>query len=77
MNGFSYVKGNTDHTAVPLGGSYVREKDGEPASLLCDADYPVAAECKICHGRIRLGRVMQMDWRHAPVEAAVIGGDAA
>lgn len=70
MNGFSYVKGNTEHTAVPLGGSYVTEEHGTPASLLRDADYPVVAECKICHGRIRLGQVMQMEWRHAAAAAA-------
>lgn len=71
MNSFiSYDKGNTGHTPIPLGGSFTREQDGEPASLLCDADYPVAGECKICHGKIRLARVMQMDWRHAPVPTA-------
>ena len=66
MNGFSYVRGRTEHTAIPLAGSYVTEKGGEPASLLRDSDYPVVAECKICSGRIRLGQVLQMDWRHVP-----------
>lgn len=70
MNGFSYVKGRTEHTAVPLAGSYVTEKSGEPASLLRDSDYPVVAECKICRGRIRLGQVMQMDWRHVTAGSA-------
>jgi hypothetical protein len=70
VNGFSYLKGNTEHTAIPL-GPFTREQDGEPASLLCDADYPVAGECKICHGPIRLARVMQMDWRHAPAAAEI------
>lgn len=61
----------------PWRASYVTEEGGEPASLLRDSDYPVVAECKICHRRIRLGQVMHMDWRHAPLQTAVTGSDAA
>jgi hypothetical protein len=77
VSGFSYVGGNTGHPTFPLKGSYVRESDSEPASLLEDSDYPVAAECKICRGRIRLDALMQWEWRHAPAVTAVTGGDAA
>jgi hypothetical protein len=73
--GFSYVAGNTGHAAIPLGGSYVTKKGDLSASLMRDSDYPIVAECKVCHGRIRLGQVLQMEWQHAPV-TAVTSGDA-
>jgi hypothetical protein len=76
-SGFSYVEGNTGHTAIPLAGSYVTEKGGVPASRPRDSDYPVAAECKICHIRLRLGHAMQMSWRHTPLQTTAAGGDAA
>jgi hypothetical protein len=53
-----------------------RESDGEAASLLDEADYPVIAECKFCGGRIRLGNLMQWEWRHAPAVTFAPGGDA-
>ena len=59
---------NTAHTAVPVAGTYVREADGEHASLTDGADYPVSAECRICRGHIRLGMLVQMDWEHAPAQ---------
>lgn len=69
MSGFTYTpKDDAGHTAVPLGGSYVRVKDGQPANLLEESDYPVAARCKICDGRITLDQLRQMEWRHAPAE---------
>ena len=43
------------------------EADGKPATLTDGADYPVSGECKICHGRIRLGHLMQWEWQHAPI----------
>ena len=58
----------TGHTATPKGGSYVREADGEPASLTNAADYPVIAECKVCRGRIRLRMLIQMEWEHASAQ---------
>jgi hypothetical protein len=64
----SCLAGNTGHTATPVDGTYVREADGEPASLINDADYPVGAECKVCHGRIRLRILVQMEWEHAPAQ---------
>jgi hypothetical protein len=73
----AYLTGKNDHTPVPVGGTYKRETDGKPASLTDGADYPVTAECKICHGRIRLGHLMQWEWQHAPAPVAVSGGDAA
>ncbi len=76
--GFAYVTGDTEHTAIPLDGSYLREADGKPASLTNGADYPVTAECRVCHGRIRLGHLMQWEWLHAPaVTVAARGGEAA
>jgi hypothetical protein len=62
----SYLAGHAGHAATPVGGTYVREKDGERASLANGADYPVSAVCKICCGRIRLRMLVQMDWEHAP-----------
>ena len=76
-SGFSYVRGNTGHSATPLAGSYVTEKTGEPATLVRYSDYPVIAACRVCHGRIRLGQLTQADWQHAPLHAAAAGGDAA
>ena len=73
----SYLTKGNPHSPVPLRGTYVREADGSPADLMNGADYPVAAECKICGGRIRLGHLMQWDWRHAPAPVAVPEGDAA
>lgn len=74
--GFAYVTGDTGHTAIPVDGSYAREADGKPASLVNGADYPVVAVCKICHGRIRLGHLMMWEWRHAPAPAARPAGEA-
>lgn len=34
------------------GAPYVRDKDGEPADLLCLRDYPVASVCLFCGSRI-------------------------
>jgi hypothetical protein len=55
------------HVASPKSGTYTRE-NGDRASLLNKADYPITAECKICGGRIRLDALMQMEWRHVPAE---------
>ena len=38
-----------------------------PATLTDGADYPVGGECKICHGRIGLGYLMQWEWQCAPM----------
>lgn len=79
MSGFSsYGTADTaGHAPFPLKGSYVRESDGEPANLLDEADYPVLAGCKLCGGRIKLGHLMQWEWRHVPAVTAVPGGGAA
>ena len=69
MSGFgiaSYLAGSTAHTATPATDTYVREADGEPASLTSGADYPVSAVCKVCRGRIRLRMLLQWEWEHAP-----------
>ena len=77
MSGFSYMQADAGHAPVPLKGSYVRESDGQPASLLNEVDYPVIAECKFCEGRIRLGHLVRREWQHAPAVTAAAGGDAA
>ena len=71
--GFTYVARDTGHTAIPLDGTYVREADGKPASLIDGADSPVSGQCKICHGRIRLGHLLQWEWRHASDVTATAG----
>lgn len=71
MSGFGFASclaGNTAHTATPVDGTYVRDADGEPASLANGADYLVSAVCKICRGRIRLRMLVQMNWEHAPAQ---------
>jgi len=72
-----YLAGRNEHWPVPWGGTYVRERDGQPASLTNGADYPVVAECQIRHGRIGLAHLTQWQWRHPPAPVAVAGGDAA
>ncbi len=54
------------HRAFPAGGSYRSERTGQPAVLTDEGCYPVTAECKVCHGPIRLDRLLQMEWAHAP-----------
>jgi hypothetical protein len=61
---------DTRHAATPLGGTCVRESDGEPACLTNGADYPVAARCKVCGGWIRLRMLVQMEWEHAPAQVS-------
>jgi hypothetical protein len=63
-----HVPRKNAHTATPKGGTYAREADGKPARLANRGDYPVTAECAICHGLIRLGFFMQWEWQHAPVK---------
>ena len=63
------------HVALPKSGTSTKE-NGEPASLLNKADYPVTAECKICGGRIRLDHLVQMEWRHVPAEVAASSSPA-
>jgi hypothetical protein len=60
------VPDGTGHTATPKGGTYVRERDGEPAILTIADDYPVTAECARCGRRIRLGHLVQWEWQHTP-----------
>jgi hypothetical protein len=58
------------HWANPVKDSWLSERTQQPANLLGPEDYPVAAECQICHGRIRLNHKLQWEWRHAPVVTA-------
>jgi hypothetical protein len=60
------------HRAFPVGGTYRSERTGALAVLTDEHCYPVTAECKVCHGPIRLGQLLQMEWRHAPAAAAAI-----
>jgi hypothetical protein len=72
VSGFTFVADDSGHVASPKPGSYFREIDGEPADLLAEVDYPVAAVCARCDRPIRLAYRLQWDWRHAP--ARVTGG---
>jgi hypothetical protein len=75
LTGFTFLPvDSAGHIATPQQGSYVRESDGQPASLLSDADYPVTAVCARCSGPIRLARKLQMEWWHVPAVAAAAGG---
>lgn len=58
------------HWAKPVQGSYRCERTGESAKLTDAGAYPVVAECKTCHGRIRLKWLVQMEWEHVPAPAA-------
>jgi hypothetical protein len=58
--------GTAGHAAEPAAGSCVRENGGGRANLLENADYPVIAHCRICHGRIKLDYLLQAEWRHEP-----------
>ena len=71
-----YVVDSRGHIARPMADTYIMEEDAKPASLLCDADFPVVAECTVCHGRMRPDAVLQMEWYHERVAPAVTGGDA-
>lgn len=63
-SGFYLVKSDGIHQAFPVRGSYRSEATGQLADLLAASDYPVAAECHWCHGRIRLATHKQMEWVH-------------
>lgn len=71
MVSLSYISDSADHIATPLADSYVKVNGGDPASLLHEGDYPVAAECQVCHERIMLQTTTQMEWRHDPARQAV------
>lgn len=58
------------HLATPVSRTYTVEDGGAPPRLLYPQDYPVLAECTICHAKIRLDFMSQMEWRHVPVVPA-------
>jgi hypothetical protein len=58
------------HQAIPAKDTYVSERTGEQATLTDESCYPVTARCKICEGPIRLARLTQMEWAHAPAVTA-------
>lgn len=73
MSGFCFVPPaeNRGHLAVPARGTWVTAAGTAPAEMPPAAsDYPLAAACKVCGGRITLTNVMQLEWRHAPAAAA-------
>jgi hypothetical protein len=75
VSGFYFTpKDDAGHIATPSHGTWTRERDGQPADSRVESDYPITAECRICQGRIRLNRLMQMEWRHVPAEVAATGG---
>ena len=53
----------SDHAITPVPGS-ARQLDGQPASLLNPAHYPVEALCIECGRPIRVERYYLADWRH-------------
>lgn len=67
--------GTSSHPPTPVGGTYKREADGQPARLTNADDYPVTARCRFCEVPLRLGSYMQWDWRHAPAETARPAGE--
>lgn len=64
----SHFTDNAGHDAMPATGTYIREKDGQPASLTREADYPVRADCKYCRRPIGLRTIFQPEWLHLPAK---------
>ena len=56
------------HEITPKPGTARRVRDGEPASLLNPADYPVEAICIVCGQPIRTERYYLAEWRHIAPE---------
>ena len=56
------------HEITPKPGTPRRVRDGEPASLLNPADYPVEAVCIVCGEPIRTERWLLAEWRHIAPE---------
>jgi hypothetical protein len=54
------------HQAAPVKDSWYSEKTQLPANLKAENHYPVVAVCQVCHGRIRLAELRQMEWVHMP-----------
>jgi hypothetical protein len=71
-NGFFITKqgDSSGRQALPVRGTHRCEKTGQRTNLVNPADYPVIAECYWCHDRMRLAVKNQMEWMHAPLEAA-------
>ena len=70
------MRDGTGHVAVPVPGSYVREADGRPVDLLealsRPGDWPLAAACRPCEGRIAL-HDPRGHWVHVPGTAPAAG----
>jgi hypothetical protein len=77
MSGFGLVPDGTSHIATPLQGSWAREAGGGPVDMRNESHYPLTATCKVCRRPIRLARLMQMEWTHAPAGTAAAAGGAA
>ena len=56
------------HEIIPEPGTARRVRDGEPASLLNPADYPVGAVCLACGQPIRTERWLLAEWLHVAPE---------
>jgi hypothetical protein len=56
------------HEITPKPGTARRVRDGEPASLLNPADYPVEAICIACGQPVRTERWLLGEWRHIAPE---------
>lgn len=72
----SFLTGRNPHEATPVGGTYKREADGQPAHLTNAGDYPVTARCRFCEVPVRLSNYLQWSWLHAPAETARSAGGA-
>jgi hypothetical protein len=52
------------HEIIPQRGSARLVRDGEPASLLNPAHYPVEAVCAACGQQVRCDRWLRASWYH-------------
>jgi hypothetical protein len=73
VSGFYSVPGTIPrlpgaHQALPIEDSWYEERTQHPANLKAVASYPVTAVCKVCHRRIKLAEIRQMDWAHVPAD---------
>ena len=54
----------TAHQVVPIEDSWYEEKTQVPANLRAFRSFPVIAQCRACHHRIRCA-AMGEPWEHA------------
>lgn len=76
VGGISLSKVTGTHEALPIKDSWYEERTLHPANLKNAFCYPVIAVCQRCHVRIRLARLTQMEWTHAPAEDSATSPEA-